>query len=198
LVGWARLGQPEAAERTGASSQVPLPQPEPAERIGAGTQPAAHQATGRQCQSTRQFLSLSSPSASPRSWPSLTVFGGCQGIFPALTTPKNCCTTMRDRGDAEAQSVPKNPNSDHQADRPPERAAHHPRQSSRTVSGNLGQASNPPTSRQGWHRPHTVLIRRRTLRRHRQNRHLTSKYATSPGAPRPTGSPHHSAGGVPY
>jgi hypothetical protein len=58
----------------------------------------------------------SSPSASPRSWPSLTVFGGCQGIFPALTTPKNCYTTMRDRGDAEAQSVPRNPNSQPQGE----------------------------------------------------------------------------------
>src|SRR5882757_9680763 len=60
---------------------------------------------------------VSSPSASPRSWPSLTVFGGCQGIFPALTTPKNCGTTMRDGGDAEAVSVPRNPNIDRQADK---------------------------------------------------------------------------------
>src|SRR5882757_1858771 len=65
------------------------------------------------------FPVVSSPSASPRSRPSLTVFGVCQGIFPALTNPKNCCTTMRDRGDAEAVSAPRNPNS-------ATNATHHP------------------------------------------------------------------------
>jgi hypothetical protein len=69
---------------------------------------------------TRQFLSLSSPSASPRSWPSLTVFWGCQGIFPALTTPKNCYTTMRDRGDAEAQNVPRTQTGPNKSNRTPQ------------------------------------------------------------------------------
>jgi hypothetical protein len=133
------LGQPEAAGRTGIG-------PSPAPTTGTrwtnwtGLPTRCVIATSRQCQSTRQFLSLSSPSASPRSWPSLTVFGCCQGIFPALTTPKNCYTTMRDRGDAEAPSVPRNPN---KATKP----THHPRTQPTVTWTTVTDQTNPPAQR---------------------------------------------------
>ena len=41
------------------------------------------------CHNTRHTPVVSSSSASPRSRPPLTISGGCQGIFPALTTPRN-------------------------------------------------------------------------------------------------------------
>src|SRR5882757_505039 len=101
--------QPEAAERTGAGSPAPLPQRNPLNEPERAPNPLRHRHQPVMPQHAALPV-VSSPSASPRSWPSLTVFGGCQGIFPALTTPKNCCTTMRDRGDAEAQNVRRNPN----------------------------------------------------------------------------------------
>jgi hypothetical protein len=67
--------------------------------------PPAHAATRGDLPKPRDTGLASSPSPSPRSRPPLTVFRVCQGIFPALTNPKNRFTTIRDRGDGEAQSA---------------------------------------------------------------------------------------------
>src|SRR5712675_847671 len=59
---WSSLDhqtQPEAAERTGAGSEAPLPQPEPAGRTGAGSQPAASRPPG--CNARTRGISCAYP-----------------------------------------------------------------------------------------------------------------------------------------
>ena len=99
-------------------------------------------------------LWVATSSASPRSWPSLTFSGGCQGIFPALTTPRKCCTTMRDRGDAEARSAGTIQTANHKATKPKQTTATtHPtepeaNQNNRTERRKQMLKATPPPHRQ--------------------------------------------------
>src|SRR5882724_7906002 len=74
---WKRAPQPRSRNR------------QPLDELERALNLLRHRPPGGNATTRGSVFLSSSPSASPRSRPLLMVLGGCQGIFPALTTTQN-------------------------------------------------------------------------------------------------------------